>query len=153
MVIKYFIGFIYAISLILTVIYFIVLLVNPILSKDSTSRIYNITIRELVFKLDLDDCHSYTNSYCAGRLIGWYGSIFSPIIICILSGYFFHRKKKQISSDNQKITDEDHNTKTNSDNIDDSIESKLEKLKSLLEKDLITEEEFNTKKQKLIDEI
>jgi hypothetical protein len=35
----------------------------------------------------------------------------------------------------------------------DSIELRLEKLKSLLEKDLITEEEFNTKKQKLIDEI
>ena len=35
----------------------------------------------------------------------------------------------------------------------DSIESKLEKLKSMLNKELITEEEYNTKKQKLIDKL
>ncbi len=35
----------------------------------------------------------------------------------------------------------------------DSIESRLEKLKSMLNKELITEEEYNTKKQKLIDEL
>ena len=35
----------------------------------------------------------------------------------------------------------------------DSIELRLEKLKSMLNKELITEEEYNTKKQKLIDEL
>ena len=35
----------------------------------------------------------------------------------------------------------------------DSIELRLEKLKSMLNKELITEEEYNTKKQKLIDEM
>ena len=35
----------------------------------------------------------------------------------------------------------------------DSIESRLEKLKSMLNKELITEEEYNTKKQKLIDKL
>lgn len=155
MVIKKIIGFIYGISLIITVIYFFVLLENPILVDNPESRLYNKTIRELVFKLDYDYCNSfsYSTGYCHGLFVGWYGPIFSPIIICILSGYFVHRKKKQISSENHKITDENHNTKTNSETINDSIESKLEKLKSLLEKDLITEEEFNTKKQKLIDEI
>jgi hypothetical protein len=153
MVIKKILGFVYGISLIITVTYFFVLLENPILVENPESRIYNKTIRELVFKLNLDDCHSHSSGYCIGFFIGWYGPIFSPIIICILSGYLFYRKKKQISSNNDQITDKYNNTKTNSDSIDDSIESKLEKLKSLLEKDLITEEEFITKKQKLIDEI
>ena len=35
----------------------------------------------------------------------------------------------------------------------DSIELRLEKLKSMLNKELITEEEYNAKKQKLIDEM
>jgi len=37
--------------------------------------------------------------------------------------------------------------------LNNEIDSKLEKLKSMLDKELITEEEFNAKKQKLIDEI
>ena len=75
-------------------------------------------------------------------------------IICIVSGhYLFRRKKEQINSDSQNITDKDQNGITKSQTNVDSIDSKLEKLKSMLDKELITEEEFNAKKQKLIDEI
>ena len=86
--------------------------------------------------------------------VGYHGVEYLPFLICIASGYFlFRRKKEQINSDSQNITDEDQNGITNSQNNDDSIESKLEKLKSMLDKELITEEEFNAKKQKLIDEM
>ena len=75
-------------------------------------------------------------------------------IIPIVGGLFLiFRKKEQINSDSQNITDEDQNGITNSQNNYDSIDSKLEKLKSMLNKELITKEEFNTKKQKLIDEM
>ena len=84
----------------------------------------------------------------------WIIFIIISISICIASGYFlFRRKKEQINSDSQNITDEDQNGITNSQNNDDSIESKLVKLKSMLDKELITEEEFNAKKQNLIDEM
>ncbi len=76
------------------------------------------------------------------------------ILICLPSGYFlFRRKKAQTKSESQNITVEDKNEITNSQIKDESIESKLEKLKSMLDKELITEEEFNAKKQKLIDEM
>ena len=95
-----------------------------------------------------------SDSYCTGYYTGQTLTIIIFISICIASGYFlFRRKKEQIKSDSQNITDEDQNGITNSQNNDDSIESKLVKLKSMLDKDLITEEEFNAKKQKLIDEI
>ena len=75
-------------------------------------------------------------------------------IIPIVGGLFLiFRKKEQINSDSQNITDEDQNGITNSQINDESIESKLEKLKSMLDKELITEEEFNAKKQNLIDEM
>ena len=67
--------------------------------------------------------------------------------------FLIFRKKEQINSDSQNITNEDQNRITNSQTNDDSIESKLEKLKSMLNKGLITEEDFNAKKQKLIDEM
>ena len=95
-----------------------------------------------------------SDSYCTGYYLGQNVYIIPAIFICIASGYFlFRRKKEQINSDSQNITDEDQNGITNSQNNDDSIESKLEKLKSMLDKELITEEEFNAKKQKLIEEI
>ena len=76
------------------------------------------------------------------------------ILICLPSGYFLFRRKKEPSkSESQNITVEDKNEITNSQIKDESIESKLEKLKSMLDKELITEEEFNAKKQKLIDEM
>ena len=76
------------------------------------------------------------------------------IPICIASGYFLFRRKKEPSkSESQNITVEEKNEITNSQIKDESIESKLEKLKSMLDKELITEDEFNAKKQKLIDEM
>ena len=84
----------------------------------------------------------------------WIIFIIISIPICIASGYFlFRRKKAQSNSGIQNIAVEDQNGKTNSQINDESIESKLEKLKSMLDKELITEEEFNAKKQKLIDEM
>ena len=75
-------------------------------------------------------------------------------IFPIVGGLFLiFRKKEQITSDSHNITVEDNTSITNTQNNDDSIESKLEKLKSMLDKELITEEEFNAKKQKLIDEM
>ena len=75
-------------------------------------------------------------------------------IIPIVGGLFLiFRKKEQITPDSHNITVEDNTSITNTQNNDDSIESKLEKLKSMLDKELITEDEFNAKKQKLIDEI
>ena len=67
--------------------------------------------------------------------------------------FLIFRKKEQITSDSHNITVEDNTSITNTQNNDDSIESKIEKLKSMLDKELITEDEFNAKKQKLIDEI
>ena len=57
--------------------------------------------------------------------------------------------------DVNKETHEDgmHTSRSNSQTKVDSIELKLEKLKSMLNKGLITEEDFNAKKQKLIDEM
>jgi len=53
----------------------------------------------------------------------------------------------------EESTISDESPKDKLKNNDDSIESKIEKLKSMLDKELITEDEFNAKKQKLIDEI
>ena len=76
------------------------------------------------------------------------------MIIPISGGLFLiFRKKEQINSESHNITDKNNNVITNSQTNVDSIESKLEKLKSMLDKELITEVEFNTKKQKLIDEM
>ena len=76
------------------------------------------------------------------------------MIIPISGGLFLiFRKKEQITPDSHNITVEDNTSITNTQNNDDSIESKIEKLKSMLDKELITEDEFNAKKQKLIDEI
>ena len=95
-----------------------------------------------------------SDMYCAGYYLGQNRGIIPVISICIVSGYFlFRRKKEQSNSDSQNITVENQNGITNSQIKDESIESKLEKLKSMLDKELITEEEFNTKKQKLIDEM
>ena len=95
-----------------------------------------------------------SDAYCRGYVSARYIILILTTLICIASGYYlFRRKKEQINSDSQNITDEDQNGITNSQNNDDSIESKLEKLKSMLDKELITEEEFNAKKQKLIDEM
>ena len=75
-------------------------------------------------------------------------------IIPVVGGLFLiFRKKEQITPDSHNITVEDNTSITNTQNNDDSIESKIEKLKSMLDKELITEDEFNAKKQKLIDEI
>ena len=95
-----------------------------------------------------------SDAYCAGYVSARYIILILTTLICIASGYYlFRRKKEQINSDSQNITNEDQNRITNSQTNFDSIELKLEKLKSMLNKELITEEEFNTKKQKLIDEM
>ena len=97
------------------------------------------------------NCPSF--AHCFGHIIGFYLLPCSPILVCIISGYFlFSNKKEQINSDIH-ITEEEQNVSTNSQNDDDTIETKLEKLKSMLNKELITEEEYNAKKQKLIDEM
>ena len=95
-----------------------------------------------------------SDSYCTSYYTGQTLTIFIFISICIASGYFLFRRKKEPSKlESQNITVEDKNEITNSQIKDESIESKLEKLKSMLDKELITEEEFNAKKQKLIDEM
>ena len=93
-------------------------------------------------------------SVCEGRYGFRYSILILTTLICIASGYYlFRRKKEQINSDSQNITDKDQNGITKSQTNVDSIDSKLQKLKSMLDKELITEEEFNAKKQKLIDEM
>jgi hypothetical protein len=40
--------------------------------------------------LSFDDCYSFAT--CTGRFVGYYGTTFSPILICIASGYYLFRK-------------------------------------------------------------
>ena len=95
----------------------------------------------------------WSNAYCFGRIFGFYLLPCSPILVCIITGYFLFSNKKEEINSIIHITEEEQNISTNSQNDDDSIETKLEKLKSMLNKELITEEEYNAKKQKLIDEM
>ena len=37
-----------------------------------------------------DACYSFAT--CTGRFVGYYGTTFSPILICIASGYYLFRK-------------------------------------------------------------
>ena len=92
------------------------------------------------------------------QFVGTSLSRYTPFIFGIIGGILYSNGKKgeekeQINSESHNITVEDNTSITNTQNNDDSIESKIEKLKSMLDKDLITEDEFNAKKQKLIDEI
>ena len=92
------------------------------------------------------------------QFVGTSLSQYTPIIFGIIGGILYSiggkgGEKEQINSESHNITVEDNTSITNTQNNDYSIESKLEKLKSMLDKELITEEEFNTKKQKLIDEM
>ena len=92
------------------------------------------------------------------QFVGRSLSQYTPIIFGIIGGILYSiggkgGEKEQINSESHNITVEDNTSITNIQNNDDSIESKIEKLKSMLDKELITEDEFNAKKQKLIDEI
>ena len=92
------------------------------------------------------------------QFVGTSLSQYTPIIFGIIGSILYSiggkgGEKEQIISESHNITVEDNSSITNTQNNDDSIESKIEKLKSMLDKELITEDEFNAKKQKLIDEI
>lgn len=63
------------------------------------------------------------------------------------------RRSKQIRYDLSRAADEAYENPTVENNAVETPEEKLEKLKGLLEKNLITEEEYNAKRQKILDEM
>ena len=92
------------------------------------------------------------------QFVGTSLSEYTPIIFGIIGSILYSiggkgGEKEQINSESHNITVEDNTSITKSQTNVDSIDSKLQKLKSMLDKELITENEFNAKKQKLIDEI
>ena len=92
------------------------------------------------------------------QFVGTSLSKYTPVAFFLIDGLFMSIGKRKdenekIDIENQNITANEQESVVNSSTNEESIESKLEKLKSMLDKELITEDEFKAKKQKLIDEI
>ena len=117
-------------------------------------------IISLVFSIasifvDFSECSpSESDSFCSGFYAGQIFAVLSMISICMVSGYFlFLKKKPNIKQEiSTNISMVQNGSKTSQNNFE-SIESKLEKLKSMYNKGLITKEEFENKKHDLIEEI